>query len=89
MDGSIMGERKSSEEIIALLAQILTSEEESLSQLSRRSKELDDYLSHETIERHLKLIVLVQDLFSGQRVHYAEQEIGDRTYKTAWVEEQS
>lgn len=76
-------ERKSSEEIIPILLQLLTSQEQTLSKLSSKSKELGEYLSHETIERHLKLLLLIQDLLQDKVVHYTEQEIGDRVYKSA------
>ncbi len=41
--------RRSSEEIIPILLKILTNQPQSVSRLSSGSKELDDYLSNETI----------------------------------------
>ncbi|MHA1435640.1 MAG: hypothetical protein ACTSO7_17510 [Candidatus Heimdallarchaeota archaeon] len=78
-------DRKSSEEIISSLVESLTSDPQSLSKLMTVTKELGNPLQHETIERYLKLIVLIQDLLADKTVHYQEQQVADRVYKTAWL----
>ncbi|MHA1364940.1 MAG: hypothetical protein ACTSP5_00820 [Candidatus Heimdallarchaeota archaeon] len=44
-------------------------------------------LDHTTLERYLKLISECQVLFAGKTVHYKEQKIGKKTYKSCWVTE--
>ncbi len=80
--------RRSSEEIIPILLKILTDQPQSVSRLSSGSKELDDYLSSETIERHLKLLLQIQELLWDKHLFYKEKTIGGRVYKEAWLEEQ-
>jgi len=75
-------ERKSSLEIIRLIASHLTDEEQVLYNLSEVTG-----LDHTTLERYLKLISECQVLFTGKTVHYKEQKIGKKTYKTTWVTE--
>ncbi|MBD3190605.1 MAG: hypothetical protein GF308_08170 [Candidatus Heimdallarchaeota archaeon] len=81
--------RRSSEEIIPILAKILTTEEQSLGKIAEQTKEFGE-LKYETIERHIKLIQQVQELFcvQGKKMCYQEQEIGGRVYRSAWLEEQ-
>ncbi|MBD3193300.1 MAG: hypothetical protein GF308_21880 [Candidatus Heimdallarchaeota archaeon] len=80
-------ERRSSEDIINILAEVITTEEQPVGRIARKTEEQGNYVKDETIERHIKLIQQVQELFAGKKVHYQEQEIAGRTYKTAWIEE--
>ncbi|MHA1185482.1 MAG: hypothetical protein ACTSXA_06415 [Candidatus Heimdallarchaeota archaeon] len=80
-------DRKSSEEIIASLIESLTTNPQSLHKLMTISKELGTPLQHETIERYLKLMIKIQELLVDKTVHYQEQQVADRVYKTAWFEE--
>ena len=82
-DELLMGkERKSGLEIIQLIASHLTGEEQVLYTLSEATG-----LDHSTLERYLKLICECQILFSGKQVHYKEQKIGKKTYKSCWLTE--
>ncbi|MHA1185673.1 MAG: hypothetical protein ACTSXA_04505 [Candidatus Heimdallarchaeota archaeon] len=82
-DELLMGkERKSGFEIIRLIADHLTGEEQVLYTLSEATG-----LDHTTLERYLKLISECQVLFAGKTVHYKEQKIGKKTYKSCWVTE--
>ncbi|MHA1434752.1 MAG: hypothetical protein ACTSO7_12995 [Candidatus Heimdallarchaeota archaeon] len=78
-------DRKSSEEIITALLESLTNDPQSLSKLMTITKELGTPLQHETLERYLKLIIHIQDLLTDKTVHYQEQQVADRIYKTAWL----
>jgi len=82
-DELLMGkERKSGLEIIQLIASHLTGEEQVLYTLSEATG-----LDHTTIERYLKLICECQILFAGKQIHYKEQKIGKKTYKSCWLTE--
>ncbi|MHA1185500.1 MAG: hypothetical protein ACTSO7_13710 [Candidatus Heimdallarchaeota archaeon] len=80
-------DRKSSSEIITIIAKVLSTEPCSISRLSRKTKEIGKYISDESIERHLKLILQVNELFGSKEVLYKEQTIGGRIYKEAWITE--
>ena len=73
-------DRKSGIEIIRILAEALTEEEQQLYNLSEITG-----LDHGTIERYLKIIQEVQTLFVAKEIHYKEQQIGKKTYKSGWV----
>ena len=82
-DEELMGkERKSGLEIIQIIAVHLTDEEQVLYTLSEATG-----LDHSTLERYLKLISECQELFAGKTIHYREQKIGKKTYKSAWITE--
>lgn len=72
--------RKSGIDIIRLIAKSLTEEEQLLYNLSEATG-----LDHGTIERYLQLIVETQQLFKDKTVHYKEQRIGKKHYKSGWI----
>ncbi len=72
--------RKSGIEIIRLLAESLTNEEQLPYNLSESTG-----LDHGTIERYLQLIIETQRLFKNKTVHYKEQKIGKKHYKSGWI----
>lgn len=76
--------RRSSDEIVRILAEILTNEPQSIGKLAELTKE-EDELKYSTIERHIKLIALIQEIFADKKVMYEEQEIAGRVYKSAWI----
>ena len=78
-------ERKSSDEIIPIIAQLLTEDEQSLGRLVEQTKSTGE-IKYSTLERHLKLIVLIESLFQDMKLCYQEHEIAGRVYKTAWLE---
>ncbi|MHA1156167.1 MAG: hypothetical protein ACTSQK_08675 [Candidatus Heimdallarchaeota archaeon] len=79
-------ERKSSEEIIPIIAEILTTDQLSINALSKRSDDKGTMIRDDTFERHIKLIIQIQELFKTKQVCYKEEKFGQRTYKVAWVE---
>ena len=72
--------RKSGIDIIRLLAESLTEEEQLLYNLSESTG-----LDHGTIERYLQFIMETQKLFKNKTVHYKEQKIGKKHYKSGWI----
>ncbi len=72
-------ERKSGLDIVRLIADFLTEEEQMLYALSEQSG-----LDHGTLERYLKLICEVQNLFADKHVQYKEHKMGKKTYKSSW-----
>ena len=80
-------DRKSAEEIIPSLIEALTTTPQSLHKLMVATRKQGTPLQHETLERYLKLILLMQELLADKTIHYEEQQIAGRVYKTAWYEE--
>lgn len=80
VDDTMGKDRRGAIDIVRLLAEALSEEEQLLYALSEETD-----LDHGTIERYLKLLVEIQELFKGKTVHYKEQQIGKKTYKSAWI----
>ncbi|MHA1401879.1 MAG: hypothetical protein ACTSQE_16130 [Candidatus Heimdallarchaeaceae archaeon] len=77
--------RKTAEEIIPEMIKHLTDQPQSLNQLMQATKEQEEFISHESLEKYLKLIIQIQTLLQDKTIHYQEQTIAGRTYKTAWL----
>ncbi|MHA1125013.1 MAG: hypothetical protein ACTSO7_10525 [Candidatus Heimdallarchaeota archaeon] len=77
--------RKTVEEIIPELLKHLTDQPQSLNQLMQATKKKGEFISHESLEKYLKLLHQIQVLLQDKTIHYQEQTIAGRTYKTAWM----
>ncbi len=78
---------RSSEEIIELIAKVLSNEPKTLHKLSREASTNSALLKDKTIERYLYIIVKVQKLFKGKEVHFQKQKFDENYYKVAWIED--
>ena len=78
--------RKGYEEILPLLANVLTEEPKSVNRICQEASEETDVLKHSTVERYLDIIVTIQELFQDKQIHFKKQSVGGRTYKEAWIE---
>jgi len=80
-------DQKHASEIIPIIASVLNSEKQSISKLSRKTKTLGNSVKDETMERYIKLIMQIQEIFQNKKVCFREVESANRLYKSAWIEE--
>lgn len=78
---------RSSEEIIELIAEVLSNDPKTLYKLSSEASTNNTLLKSKTIERYLSIIVKVQKLFKGKEVHFQNQKFDENYYKVAWLED--
>jgi hypothetical protein len=85
MDGSMMGTKRTSEDILKILAQVITSEKKSVHALVEDTKELGETVWSEAIVNHVELIQLVQELFP-EKVVMEELDTGKKTSRVIYKE---
>ena len=78
--------KRSAEEILEIVADILSERPTTIFNLSKKASTPEKILTHSTIERYLGVICKVQELFNGKKIKFEKQKFGDKHYKVAWIE---
>jgi len=78
--------KRTSKEILEILAQVITPERKTIHALVSDTKALGDPIWSEAIQNHIDLIILVQELFADKKIVLEEYDAGKNVVRVVYSE---